>query len=102
MSAHPSIAFLDLTGDPRERGLHHGRVLASAIRDNIETYLRRFEASGLKRDEALKEGEAWDAAIAASSPAYAEEMHGIADGADLPRNAIALLNARYETAFTLF
>lgn len=97
-----SIPALDLTGDPCARGNEHGRALAARIRDNLETYLKRFEASGLAREAALKEGEAWDATIARTSPDYAAEMRAVADGADLPRGAIALLNARYEIAFTLF
>src|SRR5262252_3700528 len=34
--------------------------------------------------------------------AYAEEMQGIADGSGQTEDTIALLNARYELAFTLF
>lgn len=98
----PMLATLDLGDDPHQRGVVHGRALAQAIRDNVETYLRRFEASGLSRDQALADGQDWDACIARTSPDYAAEMHGIADGAGLPRNVVALLNARYETAFTLY
>ncbi len=97
-----TLPFLDLSGEPEARGRAHGAALAASIRANVETYLRRFEASGLDRDAALAGGAEWDRAITAANPEYAAEMHGIAAGAELPRPVLALLNARYETAFTLF
>src|SRR6266478_4267464 len=80
-----AIAHLTTEGDAHACGLAHGRRFAREIADNVATYLRRFAASGLDRDEA-----------------YAEEMRGIADGAGQSEDTIALLNARYELAFTLF
>ena len=44
--AMPGLPLLDLDGEPFERGVAHGRALADLIRDNIETYLRRFESGG--------------------------------------------------------
>jgi isopenicillin-N N-acyltransferase-like protein len=96
------IKALDLEGDAFSCGLAHGRALAREVAENVETYLRRFEASGLDRGAALKEGEVWADAIAAGNAAYAEEMRGIAEGAGLSLGALAMLNARYEIAFTLF
>jgi isopenicillin-N N-acyltransferase-like protein len=87
------MRILDLGDDPFERGLVHGRTLAREAADNLETYLRRFEASGMSRDAALREGEIWEPAIAAGNPEYVEEMRGVAEGAGLPRAAVA---------FTLF
>ena len=97
-----SIPFLTTDGDAHARGLAHGRRFAREIADNVATYLRRFAASGLDRDAAFSEAEIWCQAIAAQSPTYAEEMRGIADGSGQSEQAIALLNARYEVAFTLF
>ena len=96
------IPFLAVKGGPHERGLAHGHRFASEIADNIETYLRRFAASGLDRASAFVEAERWLGAIASANPAYAEEMRGIAQGAGQREEGIALLNARYELAFTLF
>ncbi len=76
--------------------------LRGEIADNVETYLRRFAASGLGRDAAFAEAATWRRAIAAQNPTYAEEMRGIADGCGQSETTIALLNARYELAFTLF
>src|SRR3982074_3203752 len=97
-----SIPLLITEGDAHARGLAHGRRFAGEIADNVATYLRRFAASGLDRDAAFAEAERWLAAIDAQSPSYAEEMRGIADGSGQSNETIALLNARYELAFTLF
>ncbi|MDP6353315.1 MAG: C45 family autoproteolytic acyltransferase/hydrolase [Alphaproteobacteria bacterium] len=96
------LPLLDLTGTAHERGLHHGRALATQIRDNIETYLRRFAAGGLDRDTVLAEGELWAPRIARFSARYAEEMAGVAEGAGLAIGPVAMLNARYELAYSLF
>jgi isopenicillin-N N-acyltransferase like protein len=97
-----SIPFLTTAGDAHARGLAHGRRFAQDVAANVATYLRRFAASGLDRDGAFSEAEIWCQAIAEQSPSYAEEMRGIADGSGQSEQAIALLNARYELAFTLF
>src|SRR5215470_599087 len=97
-----SIAHLTTGGVAHACGLAHGRRFVREIADNVATYLRRFAASGLDRDEAFAEAGRWRAAIAVHDPAYAEEMRGIADGCGESEDTIALLNARYELAFTLF
>src|SRR6266511_5758034 len=97
-----SIPLLTTDGDAHACGLAHGRRFAKEVADNVETYLRRFAASGLGRDEAFAEAERWLAAISGQNPAYAEEMRGIAEGSGQSGETIALLNARYELAFTLF
>jgi isopenicillin-N N-acyltransferase-like protein len=96
------IPLLTTDGDAYARGLAHGRRFAREVADNVGTYLRRFAASGLDRDAAYIEAERWLKAITAQNAAYAEEMRGIADGSGQSQETIALLNARYELAFTLF
>lgn len=96
------LPILELEGGPRQRGDAHGRAMASSIRANIETYLRRFEAGGLDRDGARSAAEAWESVFAREAPAYHEEMAGIAEGAELPLTDIVLLNARYEITYTVF
>jgi isopenicillin-N N-acyltransferase-like protein len=96
------IPLLATDGDAHACGRAHGRQFAQEIADNVATYLRRFAVSGLNRDRAFAEAETWRAAIAAQNPAYADEMRGIADGSGQSEATIALLNARYELAFTLF
>ena len=96
-----SIPLLITEGDAHARGRAHGRRFAREIADNVETYLRRFAASGLGRGQALAEAERWLGAIELESPVYAEEMRGIAEGCGQGARIIALLNGRYELAFTL-
>src|SRR5262252_5960033 len=96
------IAVLTTEGDAHACGLAHGRRFAREIADNVATYLRRFAASGLGHEEAFAEAERWRSAIAAQNPSYGEEMRGIAEGSGQSEATIALLNARYELAFTLF
>ncbi len=96
------IPLLTTDGDPYACGVAHGRRFAREVADNLETYLRRFAASGLGRDAAFAEAERWLTAMRSQSTTYADEMQGIADGSRQSAAAIALLNARYELAFTLF
>ncbi len=96
------IRSLTVSGDPFECGLAHGQACSMEIRENVETYFTRFEISGLKREDASAEGRKWLDAIAHQNPAYRAEMTGIARGAGIAEADIALLNARYEIAFTLF
>jgi isopenicillin-N N-acyltransferase-like protein len=97
-----SIPLLTAEGGAHARGLAHGRRFPAEIADNVATYLRRFAASGLDRDRAFAEAEHWLKAIATQDASYAEEMRGIAEGSGQSDETIALLNARYELAFTLF
>jgi isopenicillin-N N-acyltransferase-like protein len=97
-----TIKTLDLDGAAFERGRAHGQALKREVGENIETYLRRFQAGGLERLAALKEGARWAEAIGAQNADYFEEMRGIAEGAGHKLSALAMLNARYEIAFTLF
>ena len=96
------IASLTTEGEPHACGLAHGRRFAGEIADNIATYLHRFAASGLSRDAAYAEAKRWLAAMQGQNPGYAQEMAGIAEGSEQSEQSIALLNARYELAFTLF
>jgi isopenicillin-N N-acyltransferase like protein len=96
------LKMLDVGDDPYERGLIHGRTLAGEVSENAETYLAMFNSNGMTRDEALAEGGRWLPVIQEAHPAYAEEMRGVAAGADVPENLVGMLNARYEIAFSLF
>jgi len=96
------LTVLDLGLDPRERGRIHGRSMRSEIRDNYATYVERFEAGGAKLPVVLEQSDAWAAFIARDNPEYAEEMAGVAAGADLSLTEIAMLNARYELAYCVF
>lgn len=97
-----SIPVLNLNGDPGVAGMAQGRALASSIRDNLQTYLRRFAHGGSDRDAVLAEAERWAAFIRRDNEAYAAEMKGIAEGAELSFTEVAVLNARYEITYSLY
>jgi isopenicillin-N N-acyltransferase-like protein len=97
------IPVLDLDGDdPEAAGRLHGERFAGSIAHNLRVYLDRFAARGLDPARAIAEGVRWEAAIADQAPRYAAEMRGIARGAGRAPEEIALINARYEIAFSLF
>ena len=102
MTTRKQMPCLTVGDNAYERGLAHGKTFSSDVAANLETYLRRFEASGLPRHEALEEAMRWQAAMETQNPDYAEEMAGLAKGAEQSTAAIALLNARYEIAFMIF
>ena len=59
------IPALTVGDDPYERGRAHGTAFANDVAANLETYLCRFEASGLTRAEAFAEAQRrflWDRA----------------------------------------
>jgi isopenicillin-N N-acyltransferase-like protein len=96
------LTVLELGSDPRERGKIHGREMRAEIRDNYATYIERFETGGAKESAVLEQSDAWAEFIARDDPEYAEEMAGIAEGANLSLTEIAMLNARYELAYCVF
>jgi len=97
-----TLPILELGDDPFERGLVHGRELASQVADNLDTYLKRFEAGGLDVEAVKREGHVWADVIAKQNPDYAEEMRGLAEGAQQSLSDIAMLNARYEITYGVF
>lgn len=97
-----SLPILELGPDPQERGRVHGKMLAAAVRDNIETYLARFEIAGAPRATVLAQGEEWLAFMRADNAEYAEEMAAIAASAGVSEIEIAMLNARFEITYLAF
>jgi len=93
------LRLIDLEGDAEARGQAHGRALKSAIADNVETYLARFESGGIARADALAEGARWGERIARFDEDYAAEMRAIAEAAGIDAAAVAMLNARWELSY---
>ena len=96
------LPIIELLGDAKARGAAHGAALPAAIRDNIATYLARFETGGIDREAALAEGARWGERITALDPEYGAEMAAIADAAGLELAPVAMLNARWEMSYSLF
>lgn len=97
-----SLPLLELGADPRERGRIHGQTLSSAVRDNVETYLGRFEAGGTNRKKILGESEEWLAFMQGDNTDYAEEMAAVAKASGVSLTEIAMLNARFEITYSVF
>ena len=79
-----------------------GATMRPEIRENYRTYVERFEAGGASLPVVLEQSDAWAAFIARDNPEYADEMAGIAAGADLSLTEVAMLNARYELTYCVF
>ncbi len=95
------MKIIDLSGSAFERGQIHGAAMAASIVQNVEIYRNRFLDGGISKKELMQKATEWGQRFAAHDPDYATEMEGIAKAADLPFEDIALLNARYELAYSL-
>jgi isopenicillin-N N-acyltransferase-like protein len=84
---------ITLSGDPGERGLEHGRLLAAEIQQTVELYLRYFATPEAEIVGMAKE---YSRAVREFNADYAIEIEAIAEAADLPPWKIYALNARTE------
>ncbi len=95
-----SLPVVDLTGGPAEQGLAHGRALADEVAHNLDLYFHRFEREvDLSRAEAISRTREYLAAIDGRAPEYELAMRGLAEGAGLPYDEVAVLNLRYELLY---
>jgi isopenicillin-N N-acyltransferase-like protein len=81
---------------PRQRGREFGAAHAAAIALTAQKYQRLFEAVAASPPDCGRLGGEALAAIGRHAPASASEIEGIAEGAGLPTESIAMLNARTE------
>lgn len=88
--------LIEVSGPPRERGRQYGRQAAARVHLGVRHYTEQlarssFDASAIQAlvREYVPHMERFD-------PAYVDEMRGIAEGADIDFEAVALLNARTE------
>ena len=94
-----SVQSLELSGSPHARGYTHGRAAGGRLRDFLDDSLARL---GHLADRPL-DLDALRPAIAdhrdvsvGALPELAEEIDGLADGADIERDAAWLLQLRRE------
>jgi isopenicillin-N N-acyltransferase-like protein len=97
-----ALSKLILTGTSYERGVKHGEAFADEIRDNVRVYLNRFDEYGLPEAEARELAADYVPVFEAENEEFSEEMKGIAAGAELPVEDVALINARYELIYGAF
>ncbi|ESK89404.1 putative acyl-CoA:6-aminopenicillanic-acid-acyltransferase [Moniliophthora roreri MCA 2997] len=102
----PSPSFsprIELSGNPREIGLEHGRKMSSQIRNQIQVYDAMFRRTSSLDWHAVRTiSVEYERTIAKLTPDIYTEMKGIAEGAELDILDIVALNARSEIALGLF
>ena len=82
---------------PGDRGLQFGRAQASAVANTVAVYERMLrEDRGLGPSAVGERGREAEARIRAFRPAMAEEIEGIASGAEQAPEVLFALNARTE------
>jgi isopenicillin-N N-acyltransferase like protein len=96
MSMVEPCPLIDISGPPHERGVQHGRQASARIRKGIAHYTAQIARSGLGEADIAGPVRDYMPVIEAFDPLYVEEMQGIAAGAEVPFEHIALLNARTE------
>ncbi len=100
MSALPTV---DLPGRPYDDGLAHGRAVGDAIAENLRIYFDRFQREAkLSPAQTRDRGRQYLAVIDRVEPAYGEAMRGVARGAGITLDDVAVLNARYEILYSQY
>jgi isopenicillin-N N-acyltransferase-like protein len=88
--------LIEISGTPRERGRQYGQKAADRIHKGTLHYVAQLKELSLDRDGIAGLVRDYLPVIETFEPSYVEEMHGIAEGASVPFEDIALLNARTE------
>ncbi len=97
------LPIVELTGTPYAMGVEQGRRLADDITENLHIYYDRFEREArLSVADVRLRGRRYLAVIESAAPVYAETMRGVSDGAGIPLDDIAALNARYEILYSQY
>ncbi len=92
-----SFPRIEIEGPADERGRQYGTRARSAIRQNVEVYLRLVEFhTGLGREAAYRAAATFGPLLEAHAPDLLLEMQGIADGAGCDLDDVLLLNCRSE------
>ncbi|HEX2889819.1 C45 family peptidase [Vineibacter terrae] len=88
--------LIELAGPPFERGRDYGRKARPRIVKGISHYSGQLAAMSVDAGQIHRLVRDYLPVIEGFEPAYVEEMRGIADGAGVDFDSIALLNARTE------
>ena len=88
--------LIEVGGPPRERGRQYGRQAAERIALGVAHYTAQLERATFDRGAIRALVQDYVPRMDAFEPAYVEEMRGIAEGARLEFEDVALLNARTE------
>jgi isopenicillin-N N-acyltransferase-like protein len=88
--------LIEVSGAPFDRGVQYGRQAAARIHKGASHYLEQLKAMSLSPGDISRLVEDFVPYIDAFDPNYVVEMRGIAEGANIEFEAVALLNARTE------
>jgi isopenicillin-N N-acyltransferase-like protein len=88
--------LIEIAGPPRERGRQYGRQAAARIHKGAAHYTAQLARLALDRAGIAALVRDYLPVIERFDAAYVEEMRGIAEGADIAFEDVALLNARTE------
>jgi isopenicillin-N N-acyltransferase-like protein len=95
-----TFPHVKVAGGPRERGRGYGEQARDRIARSIQAYREVFRAyAGWDWDEVRREAARFEAPIAAFDERYAQEIHGIADGAGVDVEDVLAVNVRTEVMF---
>ncbi|HEU5298640.1 MAG TPA: C45 family peptidase [bacterium] len=99
----PALPIVELPGSPRDDGVAHGRAAGEAIAENLRIYYDRFQREArLTPAETRERARMYLAVIDREEPAYGAAMRGVAEGAGLALDDVAVLNARYEIFYSQY
>lgn len=88
--------LIEVSGAPFERGKQYGKQAAARIHKGAGHYMEQLKGMALSAGDIAQLVEDFVPHIEAFDPNYVVEMRGIADGANIQFEAVALLNARTE------
>ena len=89
-----AFPFIRSEGSPREVGCNHGRAFGDLIRNGIEVYRAKFDKVNVKWADALAAAERGREQVRRADTRLADELDGIAEGAQLDPREIVALNLR--------
>ncbi len=88
--------LIELSGPPFERGRDYGRKASQRIAKGVALYSGQLKGLSVEAAQIRALVNEYLPVIEGFEPAYIEEMRGIAEGAGVDFESIALLNARTE------
>lgn len=81
-------------GSARDVGLNHGRKLGELVHKSVNYYRNRLESLGMPWEKAMSLAADSGALIRMFDPVIADELAGIAEGAEVDPRAILAINMR--------
>ena len=88
--------LVSISGDPMARGLQYGQAVPTRIAHSARYYRNELQKIGVSAEQQKALIDEFAEQIAAFRSDHAEEMKGIAAGADVAFDDIVLINARTE------